>query len=184
MIAGNNLAGSGMQFGGLPPSHTLKVLGLDLFSIGQFMPQDASFRVMEQEADGRYFRFVFHEDRLVGAILLGDLQLMSVTRKVIEEKQDCSKLLRRAPTAELVIAYFGTGGRSKPEARATSPMSESPGSSATGEEAMATYRCEVCGYVYDEREEGSKWSDLPDDWVCPVCGVPKSSFELVQEGDR
>ena len=182
MIAGKNLAGSGMQFGGLPPSHTLKVLGLDLFSIGQFIPQDASFQVIEQEAEGRYFRFVFHEDRLVGAILLGDMQLMSVTRKAIEEKQDCSDLLCRARTAESVIAYFGTLGTSKPHARPISHMPESPGSSATGEEPMATYQCDVCGYVYDEREEGSKWSDLPDDWACPVCGVPKSSFELLEEG--
>ncbi|HET8582037.1 MAG TPA: rubredoxin [Jatrophihabitans sp.] len=44
---------------------------------------------------------------------------------------------------------------------------------------MARYRCEVCDYVYDEaagepREgfpPGTAWSDVPDDWCCPDCGV-------------
>ena len=44
---------------------------------------------------------------------------------------------------------------------------------------MASYECRVCGYVYDERKQGRKWSDLPDDWVCPGCGAAKSSFERV-----
>jgi rubrerythrin len=45
------------------------------------------------------------------------------------------------------------------------------------------YRCTVCGYVYDEDKEGVKWEDLPDDWKCPTCGVPKSKFEKVEESD-
>lgn len=38
-------------------------------------------------------------------------------------------------------------------------------------------RCTVCNYIYDEEKEGVKFSDLPDNWVCPVCGAPKSAFE-------
>ncbi|XES78490.1 MAG: thiamine pyrophosphate-dependent enzyme [Candidatus Bathyarchaeia archaeon] len=41
---------------------------------------------------------------------------------------------------------------------------------------MAKYRCTVCNYIYDEEKQGTPFSDLPDDWVCPVCGVPKTSF--------
>jgi len=47
---------------------------------------------------------------------------------------------------------------------------------------MAVYECEVCGYEYDEHAEGVKWKDLPDDWVCPVCGVTKENF-FDQSGD-
>ena len=36
----------------------------------------------------------------------------------------------------------------------------------------------MCGFVYDEAKEGRRWPDLPDDWSCPVCGGPKSRFEL------
>jgi len=44
---------------------------------------------------------------------------------------------------------------------------------------MAVYKCDVCDYLYDEEKEGISWADLPDDWVCPVCGSPKSYFKAV-----
>lgn len=40
---------------------------------------------------------------------------------------------------------------------------------------MAQFIC-VCGYVYDEEVEGTKFADLPDDYVCPTCGLGKDSF--------
>ena len=43
---------------------------------------------------------------------------------------------------------------------------------------MARFRCSVCNWVYDEEAEGVPFSDLPDDWSCPVCGAPKSAFVL------
>ena len=50
--------------------------------------------------------------------------------------------------------------------------------------AMKKYVCDVCGYVYDEAEgdpdngvaAGTKWEDVPEDWVCPLCGVGKDQF--------
>jgi glutamate synthase domain-containing protein 2 len=49
---------------------------------------------------------------------------------------------------------------------------------------MAVYKCTVCNYLYDEVKEGTKWEDLPDDWVCPVCGSAKSYFILVEAGEE
>ena len=46
---------------------------------------------------------------------------------------------------------------------------------------MAKYRCIVCNYVYDEVKEGKKFSELPKEWVCPVCGAPQSAFVLLTE---
>jgi rubredoxin len=51
---------------------------------------------------------------------------------------------------------------------------------------MDKYVCLVCGYVYDpERgdpengiEPGTAFSDLPEDWKCPVCEAAKSQFEI------
>lgn len=43
--------------------------------------------------------------------------------------------------------------------------------------AMKKYVCQVCGYVYDEEEQGVKWEDLPDDYACPICGAGKELFE-------
>ena len=50
---------------------------------------------------------------------------------------------------------------------------------------MKKYICDVCGYVYDPEigdpdggiEPGTSFENIPDDWVCPVCGVGKDMFE-------
>ena len=54
---------------------------------------------------------------------------------------------------------------------------------------MIKYKCTVCGYIYDPDEgdpdagvpPGTSFEDLPDDWVCPVCGVTKDKFEPYKE---
>jgi pyruvate oxidase len=49
---------------------------------------------------------------------------------------------------------------------------------------MAKYRCTVCNWVYDDSKQKVKFSDLPKEWVCPVCGAPKSAFVLLAEGEE
>jgi len=52
---------------------------------------------------------------------------------------------------------------------------------------MARWECIVCGLIYDEREgwpddgiaPGTRWEDVPEDWLCPDCGVGKADFELL-----
>ena len=46
---------------------------------------------------------------------------------------------------------------------------------------MEKYKCVACGYIYDDAKEEVKFVDLPEDWVCPLCGVPKSAFVKVEE---
>ena len=49
---------------------------------------------------------------------------------------------------------------------------------------MKKYRCEVCDYIYDPElgdpeagvKPGTAFEDLPEDWVCPLCGVGKDEF--------
>ncbi|HEY3275330.1 MAG TPA: flavin reductase [Syntrophorhabdaceae bacterium] len=51
----------------------------------------------------------------------------------------------------------------------------------------SSYRCTICGYVYDPAAgdpdngiaPGTAFEDLPDSWLCPLCGAPKSEFEKV-----
>jgi rubredoxin len=51
---------------------------------------------------------------------------------------------------------------------------------------MKKYQCGVCGWIYDEEKgapkegiaAGTKWDDVPADWVCPDCGVTKDQFEM------
>ena len=50
---------------------------------------------------------------------------------------------------------------------------------------MEKWVCQVCGYVYDPKKgdsangvkAGTKFEDIPEDWVCPDCGASKSEFE-------
>ena len=50
---------------------------------------------------------------------------------------------------------------------------------------MKKYVCSVCGYIYDEAAgdpdngiaPGTAWEDVPEDFVCPLCGVGKAQFE-------
>lgn len=52
---------------------------------------------------------------------------------------------------------------------------------------MDKYKCLVCGYIYDPAKgdpdngvaAGTPFSALPDGWVCPECGAPKSEFEKI-----
>lgn len=50
---------------------------------------------------------------------------------------------------------------------------------------MEKYTCTICGHIYDEAvgdpdngiAAGTKWEDVPDSYICPVCGVGKDMFE-------
>jgi len=74
--------------------------------------------------------------------------------------------------------------------RGTTPKT-APSYVAEKEEAvpkMAKYRCTVCEYVYDPElgdpdggiKPGTPFEEIPDDWVCPVCGAAKSEFEKIE----
>ena len=49
---------------------------------------------------------------------------------------------------------------------------------------MKKYKCVICGYIYDPTEgdpeegirPGTPFSDLPDDFICPICGAGKDEF--------
>jgi len=53
-----------------------------------------------------------------------------------------------------------------------------------GGNTMKKYVCDVCGYIYDPEvgdpdggiEPGTAFEDIPEDWVCPECGVTKDNF--------
>ena len=56
------------------------------------------------------------------------------------------------------------------------------------ESGVKTWICLNCGFVYEESRglpeagiaPGTAWADVPEDWTCPDCGAPKSSFEMVE----
>ncbi|HEY92525.1 MAG TPA: hypothetical protein G4O17_02120 [Dehalococcoidia bacterium] len=46
---------------------------------------------------------------------------------------------------------------------------------------MLKLRCIVCNYIYDEKKERKKFSDLSGNWTCPVCNAPKTAFISLTE---
>jgi len=73
----------------------------------------------------------------------------------------------------------GTTPKTAPSYIAEEKKAEAPGS--------GKYRCTVCGWIYDPElgdpdggiAPGTSFEDIPDDWVCPVCGAAKSKFEKI-----
>ncbi|AIY82993.1 Rubredoxin [Clostridium baratii] len=53
---------------------------------------------------------------------------------------------------------------------------------------MQKYICDVCGYIYDPEvgdpdngvAAGTSFADVPEDWVCPLCGVGKDQFSVTE----
>ncbi|OQY39562.1 MAG: rubredoxin [Candidatus Cloacimonetes bacterium 4572_65] len=44
---------------------------------------------------------------------------------------------------------------------------------------MEKYECMPCGYIYDPEEHNNvAFTDLPEDWTCPLCGVGKDMFQI------
>ena len=54
---------------------------------------------------------------------------------------------------------------------------------------MKKYVCDICGYIYDPEKgdpdsgiaPGTVIEDIPEDWVCPLCGVGKDDFSEVED---
>jgi rubredoxin len=50
------------------------------------------------------------------------------------------------------------------------------------------WMCIICGWVYEEEKgspedglaPGTRWDDIPDDWVCPDCGAGKEDFDMIE----
>lgn len=55
---------------------------------------------------------------------------------------------------------------------------------------MRKWQCFFCGYIYDEAAgdaddgiaPGTRWEDVPADWVCPGCGAGKADFAMMELG--
>jgi nitrite reductase (NADH) large subunit len=106
-IAGMNAAGVETEFGGMPRANTLKVLGVDLFSVGVVQPQDGSFEEVSEQRDGKYYRFLFRDHALAGAILVGDTRVSAAATKAVKNHADFSGVLRGQNTVAAVLEQLG-----------------------------------------------------------------------------
>lgn len=105
-IAGMNAAGVVAEFGGLPRANTLKVLGVDMFSVGVVQPPDGSYEEIAEESGGCYYRFLFRDHHLSGAIFVGDTRLSASAANAIKTQTDFSGILRGRASVAGVIEHL------------------------------------------------------------------------------
>jgi len=105
-IAGHNAVNHEKIFNEDPPSARLKVLGIDLLSVGQITAQEGD-KVLAQQTNGNYASFVFHEGKLVGAILLGDTSLAVLVQNAVDAHQDFSQALAQGTTTAEFMQLLG-----------------------------------------------------------------------------
>jgi nitrite reductase (NADH) large subunit len=105
-IAGMNAAGVPTEFGGIPRSHMIKVVGKPMLSIGIVHAADGSYRAVEDHADNGYRMFMFRDGRFVGCLLIGKLKLLKPVRKAIQARLDMREILTTDTTAEEVAAHL------------------------------------------------------------------------------
>lgn len=95
--------------------------------------------------------------------------------------------VKRGKTPKKAATYQApAGGESETRPKGTEPRQTEPKETEMDPKTQQ-YRCTVCGYIYDPAkgdsdggiEPGTPFADLPEDWVCPVCGVGKDKFEPV-----
>lgn len=92
MVAGNNAVGGQLEFEKMPPSNRIKVLDIELFSIGQIHPEDASTRVVEL-FDGTTYKGLFCRDgKVVGAALYGDTTAAGLVKEAVESGSQIAEL--------------------------------------------------------------------------------------------
>lgn len=120
-----------------------------------------------------------HAVAVIEAEVIGEMDC-GTHRIFLGRVVDCDVLSDEEPMS---YAYYHTvrGGKAPKTAPTYQPDEPKPGQ----KEAKTTrYTCTVCGYVYDPEKgdtdagikPGTKFEDLPKDWVCPVCGADKTNF--------
>lgn len=95
IIAGKNAAGIPTEFAGVPRANSLKVLDINLYSIGVVSIPDDSYVEWCHLTESTYVRYVFHGRKLVGAILIGDIHLAAAITKAIKSETDFSGILKK-----------------------------------------------------------------------------------------
>ena len=107
--------------------------------------------------------------------------------KVMRGMLEGCKNLEFAENSVRILSALNETSREKLLALATELCKDytGPDPKESEEKTMKKYACTVCGWIYDEAEglpeegiePGTLWEDLPEDFVCPLCGVAKEDFQ-------
>jgi flavin reductase (DIM6/NTAB) family NADH-FMN oxidoreductase RutF/rubredoxin len=159
----------------LPDNFPMKLISLFGFKSGRDVDKfkDVAYKVSGNGLPYFENSLGFIECKVVNSLSVGTHTVF------IGEVTDCRTLLTGEP---MTYAYYHDVLRGGISANATHYRRNIK---EEGEKTMGKYTCSVCGYVYDPEQgdpdngiqPGTPFEELPDDWVCPICGAEKSEFE-------
>jgi len=126
-------------------------------------------------------------DNTLGVVEAEVLQSMDAGSHVVFHGKVLDAQLIEEEASPLTYAYYHDVKNGKAPRNAPTYVSMNSNIKTEKEVKMKKYRCTVCGYIYDPEvgdpdsgvKAGTSFEDLPDDWVCPLCGVGKDEFEPV-----
>ena len=151
-------------YGGTSPSTTLKVADIDLTCIGDANVDEGCTPIRYEDRErGIYRKLVLRDGKLVGAILIGDKGNVVPVTRLIKARTDISAFEPRLADPSFDLREI-LAAPAKPEA--------------------ARFECTICGYVYDPEEgdpdagvsANTPFEEIPDGWVCPMCGAAADMF--------
>jgi nitrite reductase (NADH) large subunit len=113
--AANMVSGGSATYSGTVPSTTLKIVGIDLTSLGEATATDDEFAVLRQVdlAAGLYRRLTLRDGRIVGAILLGDTQSVQPVKQLISTGRDVSAYSEQLLEQEFDLKALARGELAK-----------------------------------------------------------------------
>jgi len=121
-------------------------------------------------------------DVFTHTIFVGEVVSAEILRKGTPMTYAYYHQVKRGRTSKNAPTYQARVTEKMEETKSSKKMDDKTSQRREGN--MQKYVCDVCGYVYDPDqgdpdngvEPGTLFEDLPDDWVCPVCGAGKDQF--------
>ena len=164
-VAGTNMVNGNTIYKKILPATIFHAFEIELFSIGMVDESSCNKMITETDDNLKYIKLFIKDNKIVGIIALGGVTESAPYTQAIEDQTS--------------LEGIDLGGIS-----VSSLMEEL----SKQKNVMKKYICIPCGYIYDPKkgdpdedvEPGTPFEELPEDWVCPVCGKDKDRFAALE----
>lgn len=165
-VAGSNMAGANTLYKKILPTTIFHAFDLELYSIGLVDGDRCDTTIAESSVNSKYTKLFINDNKIVGVISLGNVTESAPYTEAIENQTSLSSIDLEGISIRRLMEEIKDQNN-----------------------VIKKYICIPCGYIYDPQkgdpdedvEPGTPFGELPDDWVCPVCGKDKDRFAEIKE---